>query len=264
MILSRRIALGGVLLAGWPVLRWYVLRLRDGSDEPLGLLALAVALFFAPRAGWGQPVGRVALLVLLGLISILILAEPWLPALVRALLMVTMVGVVVAPPRIGFGWTALLALSLPVMATLQFYLGYPLRVATAFLSALLLRTGGLDVQADATTLLWAGERVIVDAPCSGLHMAWSGAFVAATVGCWLKLPWSETVRLFRWTGAIIFAANLIRSMVLFMMGAGLWRLPSFAHEGIGLVLFAVAVVAIYLRASRTGETRRAQLVGASA
>lgn len=240
----------GLLLAGWPVLRWYGLRLHDGSDEPLGLAAIAVALFFAPRSGWKENLAHSRLIALIVILTAYALAYTWLPALARALLFVVMIGLTVAPKKYALGWTTLLILSLPLLSTLQFYLGYPLRLPTTQLSAALLRLCSVDAHADGTTLLWAGERVIVDAPCSGIQMAWAGVFVAATLACWHRLPWRDTLRLFRWAGALIFLANVIRSTALFCMGAGLWHLPAYAHEGIGLVLFALTAIFIAHLATR--------------
>ncbi|HEY4246054.1 MAG TPA: archaeosortase/exosortase family protein [Lacunisphaera sp.] len=244
--MNRLIALFGLLVAGWPVLHWYGLRLHDGSDEPLGLAALAVAVFFAPRDGWQDRLSRVKIVALIVLLGGGALGYPWIPALMRGLLFVAMIGMAMAPKNWALAWTALLALSLPLVSTLQFYLSYPLRLPTTQLSALLLRACGFDVHANGTTLLWAGERVIVDAPCSGIHMAWAGLFFAATLACMRRFSSWETLRLFRWAGALVFGANVVRSTALFFLGAGIWRLPAFAHEGIGLVMFAVTLVFIYL------------------
>lgn len=254
--MNRLIAFFGLLVAGWPVLHWYALRLHDGSDEPLGLVALAVAVFFAPRAGWRDQFSRTQIVLLVFMLAVSALGYPWIPALVRGLIFVGMTGSVVAPKDCALAWTALLALSLPLVSTLQFYLGYPLRLPTTQLSALLLRICRFDVHANGTTLLWAGERVIVDAPCSGIHMAWAGLFVAATLACMRRLSSWETLRLFRWTGVLVFVANVIRSTALFFLGAGIWSLPAFAHEGIGLAMFAVTVVLIYLCAMRGGILAR--------
>lgn len=248
--MTRLITLLGLLLAGWPVLRWYGLRLHDGSDEPLGLAAIAVALFFAPRSGWKETLPPSRIVPLVVLLATYALAYPWLPALARASLFVLMIGITVAPKTSFIGWTTLLILSLPLLSTLQFYLGYPLRLPTTQLSAALLRLCGVDARADGTTLLWAGERVIVDAPCSGIQMAWAGVFVAATLACWQRLPWRDTLRLFRWACALIFIANIFRSTALFCLGTGLWQLPAYAHEGIGLVLFALTAVLIMHLATR--------------
>jgi len=248
--MTRRAALVGLLMAGWPVLRWYGLRLHDGSDEPLGLVAVAAALVFAPRSGWHEALSRRSFSVLLAILVVYVAVYAWLPALGRALLVVLMLGIVVAPRGLGLAWTALLLLSLPVLASLQFYFGYPLRVPTTHLSAGLLRLCGISAHAEGTTLLWAGERVIVDAPCSGIQMAWAGAFLAAVLACWQRLPTSATLRLFRWAGAIVFAANVVRSAALFCLGAGLWHLPPWAHEGLGVAAFAMAAGLIGLMATR--------------
>lgn len=247
-MMNRLTALFALLIAGWPVLHWYGLRLHDGSDEPLGLVALAVAAFFAPREGWRDRLSRAQIVGLVLLLGTSAVGYPWIPALARALVFVATIGIVMAPKNCALAWTVLLALSLPLVSTLQFYLGYPLRLPTTQLSALLLRVCGFGVHANGTTLLWAGERVIVDAPCSGVHMAWAGLFVAATLACARRFSSRETLRLFRWAGAMVFVANVIRSTALFFLGAGIWRLPAFAHEGIGLALFAMTVVFIYLSA----------------
>lgn len=246
--MSRFTALIALLAAGWPVLRWYGLRLHDGSDEPLGLVAFAAACFFARNHDWREELPRWRVLLLMALVNGYMVAYPWMPALVRAFVFVAMIAVVAAPKIITTGWAMLLMLSLPLVSTLQFYIGYPLRLPTTLLAALILRGCGVAARADGTTLLWAGERVIVDAPCSGIQMAWTGLLVAATLSCWQKLSSRETLRLFRWAGGIVFLVNVFRAAALFLMGARIWYLPSFAHEGIGLLLFAVAIFLIYFRA----------------
>jgi hypothetical protein len=123
----------------WPVWRWYVSRMSDGSDEPWGLAALAAALAFA----W---IGRDGFRFAAVLTLIYALALPVAPALVRAEVAVTALGATLAAvtgardrfPAIA----ALLVLSLPLVSSAQFYLGYPLRVLTAAGSAALLNAIG--------------------------------------------------------------------------------------------------------------------------
>ncbi len=235
----------GLLLAGWPNVRWYALRLNDGSDEPLGLVALLVAIAFAARASLLELMPRRALgLVCAGLVAYFF-AYAWLPPLVRALWFIPLLALAAAPRGLAFAWTTLLVLSLPLISSLQFYLGYPLRLITTHLSAMLLNVFGLRVEAQGTTMLWAGERVIVDAPCSGIQMAWSGLFLAAALACWQRLPALDALKLFRTASALVFAANLLRSTALFLTGTQIWRLPSFAHEGIGLALFGATALLIF-------------------
>jgi len=234
-------------LALWPVGRWYVARMCDGSDEPWGLAALASAVVFAPRSGWLEPLTKGRLLLLSVLLALYAATNNnLLPPLMHALLAVTALGVAVGGRKFPLAWWALLVLSLPLVATLQFYLSYPLRLATAALDVPLLRLVGLHVVAEGTTLHWAGETVIVDAPCSGIHMAWTGLFLAASLACWQRLDPRQTARLLRRAGLIVFVANVLRAAVLFCTESKIWPAPVWAHEGVGLALFAAAAIAIYL------------------
>ncbi len=247
---TRAVAVLLLLLAGWPVLRWYVLRLDDGSDEPAGLLALAAALALAPWRTWRDPLpSRDHAALALGLL-VYCVAFPFVPPLARALLFVSLLGLAAAPRGFAFAWWTLLALSLPFVATLQFYLGYPLRAFTARLCAPLLSLGGPPVAAQGATLLQAGERVVIDAPCSGLHMLWTGLLCAAVAACLHRLGARAAFGLFRRTAFLLFVANLLRAAVLFQLETNRWPNPSWAHETVGLALFAAALAAVLTLAAR--------------
>jgi hypothetical protein len=164
-----------LVAAAWPTLWWTVRRMLDGSDEPLGALALAALGLLAwrhrkrwrasPRLGWLALalVGTAASSVLLG----------YVPSLASSLLGLLAIGaglaaflpaVVPTAPVIG-----LATLSLPLLASLQFYAGYPLRLVTAEAASWLLAPG-FDVERSGTALRIDGQLVIVDAPCSGVQM----------------------------------------------------------------------------------------------
>lgn len=243
-----------VLLAGWPVLRWFARRLHDGSDEPHGLVALVGALVFAltPWTRWRERLAARRHAWLAALLLGYAAAFPFVPPLVRAGLFVVALGVAAAPRGFAFAWTTLLGLSLPMVATLQFYLGYPLRVLTAWLCAPLLGLGGLHVEASGTTLAWAGERVIVDTPCSGLRMLWTGLVLAAALACHHRLDTRGAWTLFRRAAALVFVANLLRATAIFCLETGLWPNPAWAHEAVGLALFAVAAAGLLALAERGG------------
>jgi len=250
LLTTRAAAVLALLVAGWPVLRWYALRLGDGSDEPHGLAALAAALFFAPWAAWREPLPPRRHALLATLLLAYCVAFPFAPPLVRALLFVAALGLAAAPRGFAVAWSSLLALSLPLVATLQFYLGYPLRALTAFLAAPLLALGGLRVEASGTTLAWAGERVIVDTPCSGLRMLWTGLVLAAVLACRLRLGARDTVTLFRHSALAVFIANTVRAAFIFCLETGLWPNPSWAHETVGLVLFGIVALGVVALAER--------------
>src|SRR5262249_8945245 len=84
------------------------------------------------------------------------------------------------PPPVGF-W-GLVALGLPVRPSLQFTLGYPMRVVCAALSVGLLQAHGLAVERQGTFLVWRGEMIQFDAPCSGVNMLWAGLLLTL-MGC---------------------------------------------------------------------------------
>ncbi len=233
-----------LLIAHWPTLRWFGLRLNDGADEPLGLIALALALIFALRPATEDLPSRRILTAHIILLLAYAAAYAWLPPIVRALVLILQLALTLAPRAYAFAWLLLLTLSLPLISSLQFYLGYPLRLITTHLSAALLNLFGLHVQASGTTLLWANERVIVDAPCSGIQMAWSGLLLAATLACWQRLPTRQTLQLIQRTLSLVFLANVVRATALFCMGTKLWSLPASFHEGIGLALFSLTAWAI--------------------
>lgn len=106
----------------------------------------------------------------------------FLPPLLRALIAVTAIGCTLCSLRFGKSFDAgafgLLYLSLPLIPSLQFYGGYPLRVLVACAAAPILRLGGFAVMRDGTCLNWSGQLIWIDAPCSGIRMLWVGLYLA--------------------------------------------------------------------------------------
>lgn len=251
---SRTVILVALLIAGWPVLRWYALRVGDGSDERWGVAALLAALAFAPWRSWRGPLPAGRWRWLCGALALYVAALPFAAPLVRALLFTGVFAIAAADRRAPAAWGALLFLSLPVIASAQFYAGYPLRVVTAWLTVPIIGLLGQSVEASGTTLLWRGDQVVLDAPCSGIAMLWSGLFIATITACWFRLDGRACLRLLRFTGAIIFVANVLRAVALFFFGTGLWPQWPGHHEGTGLLLFGAAMVLILFRAEKLGRS----------
>jgi exosortase/archaeosortase family protein len=240
---SRGVLLGvGVVVAFWPVWRWYGLRLVDGSDEPWGLLALGLAGVFLWRERDWVRVERRGLLAALLPLGIYVGWYGYLPALVRGLLAVGTVVLMLGMWRRNPGGAGLLVLSLPVMASLQFYAGYPMRVGIAVVSEGVLSLMGLGVTREGVNLLWEGQRVVVDAPCSGVQMLWVGFLMHFALAAWYRLRpgrlfWASMV-----TGGVLLAANVVRSTGLFFLETGMVSGMPGAHEGMGLLVFAGVLV----------------------
>jgi exosortase/archaeosortase family protein len=229
------------LAAYTPIWKWYVMRVADQSDEPWGLAALAVALcnvvFVRP---YGNPRDR-DLWVPSLIILIYAVCYHFVPRLVQGMIAMTALACTLSAARLGTRFhlptVGLLLLSLPLIPTLQFYLGYPLRSLCAGLAAPLLQLGGFSVEGEGTCLRWGVELVAIDAPCSGVRMLWAGMFLALALSSFLRLSQWRTVALSVVAIAAVILGNVLRAASLFYVEAGILVIPSWCHEAVGTVAF---------------------------
>jgi exosortase/archaeosortase family protein len=245
--------------AGWLALQaaalaphwiWMARRLHDGSDDPLGLLALAALALMvwrlrselrpAPRLGWlavasSGTLGAALLRTGIGPL-------PSLPPLAAALLAVLAMAcglLAFLPRRIAGLPVALLALlALPLLSSVQFYAGYPLRVVTAEASRWLLMAG-FSVAREGSSLVVDGQRVIVDAPCSGVQMAWFGYFSACVVALWAGRDGRSFLARLPAVGLTVLGGNIVRNSVLVALEAAGHAPPAWLHDAFGLALLAL-------------------------
>ena len=244
----------------WPTWLWMGQRMLDRSDDPLGLLALSALgllawqqrrrLRPAPRLGW-------LALALAGAVAAT-LSQDKLPSLVTALLALSALaaglcaflpGSVASAPVIG-----LAVLSLPLLASLQFYAGYPLRVLTAEASRWPLMLGHA-VERSGASLLVDGRLVIVDAPCSGVQMAWFGYFSACAVTLYLQRGNRAFLTRLPAVSALVLAGNVLRNTVLVAAEASGRQVPGWVHEAVGLGVLAAVCAAIAWLMARPGKAR---------
>ena len=244
--------------AGWlalqfaalaPTWSWMVQRMRDGSDDPLGLVALVALAALAwqcrrelrasPRLGWLALAGAGTVLATvlrsgLGIVP----ALPPLAAGLAAVLALACGLLAFLPRRIAALPVAGLAvLALPLLSSLQFYAGYPLRVVTAEASRWLLAPG-FDVAREGTSLMVDGRLVIVDAPCSGVQMVWLGYFTACAVALWARRSDKAFLRRLPMVGVLVLAGNVVRNSVLIAFEGAGHALAPWAHNALGLVVLA--------------------------
>lgn len=285
MRLDRAPALAWVALqtaALWPTWRWMAARLQDGSDDPLGWFALAALaalvlalrrdLRTAPRLPWLATAlaGTLAATVLRGaapaLLVSLIAVLAWAAGLLAFLpvtrrgAMRAQGGVLWPAPRLAVGRGPVLGLAvlaLPLIASLQFYAGYPLRVLTAEASRWLLAPWFAVVR-EGSSLSVNGVLVIVDAPCSGVQMAWAGYFTACAVALWAGRSDRAFALRLPLVGAALLVGNVLRNSVLVALQAsGHGALPG-VHEGVGLAALAAVcgVIAMGMAARRAPADQR--------
>lgn len=234
-----------IVLVLWPVWSWSVQRFLDGSDEPWGVWAVAalVVLLVRDRASFGSPPRPAALVVAALLACWTVVAAPWLPPLVRgvfATLAVTSgLWAIRSDSRPMLSYFVLALLSLPLLSSLQFYLGYPLRVVTAEASAQLLSTLGYSAERTGSALTVNGALVMVDAPCAGIHMAWAAYFTASVAAAWRGVASRTFLGRLSVVGVIVLMMNVLRNSVLVALESRPEGLSEAWHEGTGLIAFAV-------------------------
>jgi exosortase/archaeosortase family protein len=235
-------------LALWPHGLWATRRMTDGSDDPLGAAAVIAlvawlwrereALRPTPRLAW---LGVAALLAL-GATAALYTAPPLAAALLAVLSLAAhaFAWLPERAPRAALAGLALLAL--PLVASLQFYVGYPLRVFTAQFSAWLLQAVGLEAERSGASMTVGGQLVVVDAPCSGVQMAWMAYYAACAAGAFMRRRDASLLRRLPLVGLTVLAANVLRNTLLVALEARPQGLAPWAHEAIGLAALAVVVV----------------------
>jgi exosortase/archaeosortase family protein len=239
-----RVMLFGLILATWPVWKWYALRTIDGSDEPYGLLALATLVALAFWSGIKLPDDDKGFVLAAILLAIYLLTFRMLSPFPRAIVAAAAFGTLFFSGQSLVAHAGLLALSLPMIATAQFYLGYPLRILAAETSVAALRACDFAVTREGALLHWRVETIMVDGPCSGVRMLWVGMYLAATVAVWTRLDNLRATILFATAFMLVIGANVVRATVLFFKESRIVPLPEWAHTGIGALLFGCAALLI--------------------
>jgi len=245
-----------VVVALWPAWAWSVARFRDGSDEPWGLVAiLALAALVVRERATLAPEPRPAwLLAAAALVLAAVASAAVLPPLARGVLasfaVVAMLAALRTDRRLLLPQLALALLSLPILSSLQFYLGYPLRVVTAEASAWLLTAAGFEAARTGSALTVDGSLVIVDAPCAGIHMAWAAWFTASVAGAWLRVAPAAFVSQMSRVGGVVIGVNVLRNTVLVALESRPAGLGDTWHEATGLLAFALVCLATIKLMSR--------------
>jgi exosortase len=246
--------LGAAALATLPAWQWAAARFADGSDDPLGALAiLAIALLaWRDRAQLrSDPEPRFALLAACALLCFVFLssvgATHLLLACVAMLALCAVWFSLLHDRSRALPLLLLAALALPLIASLQFYAGFPLRVLTAELSVWALRALGAEASREGASMIANGQLVIVDAPCSGVQMAWFAYFSAGLTATLAQLKNSNFALRLPLVGCIVIVGNVLRNTVLVASEARVFG-ESFAnsamwHEAVGLFFLAAVCAA---------------------
>jgi len=241
--------LAATAAACWPVWPWYAARVGDSSDDASAVVALLLAVFLPARVP-APPAATGARPLLPSVIALAAYAVsfPFLPRLASALLAFLALGFAWSLWRHGTPfrpWTVGLGLlGLPMASSLQFYLGYPLRIASGCVALVLLRMGGASVEREGVTLRAGDDLVMIDAPCSGMRMLWAALLLACCLAALFRLRARASLLAVGAAGLLAVAGNGLRTAALFWADTRARDLPGFAHAGVGLVAFAMLAAAL--------------------
>lgn len=242
--------LAATALACWPVWPWYAARLGDSGDDLAAVAAVLLAVVLPGRApDRAAPPGARALLPSSIALAAYAATFPFVPRLASALLAFLALGFAWSLWRHGTPfrpWTVGLGLlALPMASSLQFYLGYPLRIASGCVALVLLRLGGAAVEREGVYLRAGGDLVMIDAPCSGMRMLWAALLLACCLAALLRLRARASLLAIAAAVVLAVAGNGLRTAALFWADVNLAGLPGSSHAGIGVVAFAMLAAGLY-------------------
>jgi exosortase/archaeosortase family protein len=244
----RPVLLAATALACWPVWGWYLQRLGDSGDDAVALVALAALLVLSARRPAPPPTGLAPWLPSVIALVGYAITFPFVPRLVSAVLAFLAVGFTWSLWRHGTParpWVVGLGLlGLPMAASLQFYAGYPLRVASGVIALVMLRLSGFAVEREGVYLRWGQELVMIDAPCSGLRMLWTALLLGCCLAGLLQLAPRASLLVLSAAAALAVLANGLRAAALFWADASGPVLPASAHQAIGASVFLLMALAL--------------------
>lgn len=229
------------VLAMLPVWIWYIRRLDDGSDEPMGLVSLVLAAAIGWKDRRMMVPGAASLLAGSCLILLSVAGIGMLPPMVRALLAVggagLLAGWVHRPGLLG-----LLLLSLPVVASLQFYAGWPMRIGTARGVVGILQLAGITAAADGVRISLGGMLIGVDPACAGVRMMWNALAASMVLAAFHRIAWKGTLAAAALALALVIPANIFRALWLVLEQSGRIGPSGLSHGMIGQLSFLLLLL----------------------
>ncbi len=188
----------------------------------------------------------VSIVLLVSYCATVLTAPNAVQALLAALALATICNGLAVVCTLRPGDWFLIGLSLPLVATANFYCGYPLRCVITFLSCEIIQALGLEIKASGTELISPTGMVEVDAPCSGIKMLWLCSYLAATFASLMRLRTVPSIVLMVVAVVAAIAGNVLRVSALFFLETNLRSYPSLTkleeplHQVIGLLAFLLS------------------------
>lgn len=231
---------------------WLYRRVIHSADDIVGMIAvLGVIGYLAFRGIAGnRRIFRFSLRPIVLLLLIYGLSYLWpTPSIVRAaiasvsLFLTVQYAIFDRHPPVAY-WGMIL-FALPIVPSLQFYLGFPARLVSASLTVPLLRMNGLAVHREGTYLVWQDQMIQFDAPCSGITMLWAGILLTFSVAYLQQFTVRRTVLALVICGLFVLLGNILRAGSLFYLETGLFPAQAgWWHDAIGVVVFVITAVGL--------------------
>lgn len=247
-------ALAALAWAGalWPLWRWLGARLAEPLDAGIAAWA-ALALLIVDewrRAGWkaSTPSAGAYFAAACGL-ALFWALRPLLPiTLCGAFGVVGGLPILLPGARdqgvLPVPLAGLAVAGLPSLLVADMFLGVPLRLVSTVSAATLLRFAGFDVARNGMEIAVDGVPVWVDAPCAGVKMLGAGLVAAFVIAQIWRFRFWRTALAAAIAVVAVCAANAARVAVLTLFAAYGRPLGSFAHEVVGCVALALALLAV--------------------
>jgi len=235
--------------AFWPVWVWYIQRYFDRSDEPLGAFALAtflLILFLRREKTHLTPPNKVELITGIASIVLYIATFWWAPKAVDGVFAVTALGIflphLLSQNKLRFcDWT-LLYMTLPIVSTLNFYLGFPFRFIVAQLASALLWLCRYPVSVGGVSIYANGQFLEIDPPCGGIKILWFFVFLATSFAGMLRFDKKNTFRIIATSITFAILGNPLRVALLFILqvnGMLQGETEHAIHIGIGISVYSI-------------------------
>jgi exosortase/archaeosortase family protein len=107
-----------------------------------------------------------------------------------------------------------------------------------------LQGAGYDAARSGASMVVNGQLVIVDAPCSGVQLAWLAYFTACAAAAATRRRDGVFVRRAAGVSAIVLAGNVLRNSLLVALEARPSGLSAAAHEAIGLAVLGLVCITV--------------------
>lgn len=264
-----------LLCAVWHSLLWYFERTSSNSGEYRAFVAVVTlaALFAIGRKRNERQDNLIngSLIAIVSVLGAYVISLLWAPNLIQFWFATCALAILMwsncdSGRRNLVGFVGLAILSSPLFASMEFFVGYPLRSFAAVASSWLLNSVGMKVTVYGTMFFIDGRMIGVDAPCSGIKLLWAGLYLCFLLCCLRRLTFLDSIFLAIISIVMVILMNTVRVAALVPLELSKLNgadIPDLAHPSAGITALAVLIVIVSFVACRLKGDSQDQLVRSS-